>query len=665
MNKIYNYKINIIIKMVLNYELSQYFTTHNTLKETLFKFILNNPSNILEPSIGQGDLISFVLSKTPHVIFDMYEIDNTITLLSSINTTNVIYCDFINQIINKKYNTIIGNPPFIKTKKGNLYIDFIKKCFNLLDNNGELIFIIPSDFFKLTSASKLLNEMMDNGSFTHIFHPHNENMFENASVDIIIFRYCKNKLIDKKVLYNNELLHIVNNNGLLLFNKECNNSTITFKDYFDIYVGIVSGKEDVYKNEKYGNIEVINKENKIDKYIYIEKFPCNNENINAYLSEHKNTLINRAIRVFNEKNWFEWGAPRNISIMNKLWGNPCIYINTLTRTQNIAFLGQVGYFGGGLIILIPKKKCNLQNIVSYLNSINFKNNFMYSKRFKIGHRQICNSYIPLLLLINETTIIKIQQLYRNYLSKKNTKINQINQKYQLQINQIIKIQKWFRGCYLRLNRMPTIMYVLKQYLQSQQIILSTQNTDGRINSCIDEDTVINILIQKFNDKIKIPKIRMWFDILAFDIIYGWIPINIKTTTTLTNDNIGNLALCVYSYTNEMLELNINKTYENGIMSNILHNKLKNKNYNINNKKDYYFIVLNKTNTNDIIINSVKGLSVLTSNINNLPFQVCWNKNRIFKYAHINNKIKMFINCLQKSTPSWKEIFLTNVRMLNY
>jgi hypothetical protein len=41
-------------------KLGQYFTTHNDLKDKIFEFILNNPSNILEPSIGQGDLIIFL-----------------------------------------------------------------------------------------------------------------------------------------------------------------------------------------------------------------------------------------------------------------------------------------------------------------------------------------------------------------------------------------------------------------------------------------------------------------------------------------------------------------------------------------------------------------------------------------------------------------------------
>ena len=229
---------------------------------------------------------------------------------------------------------------------------------------------------------------------------------------------------------------------------------------------------------------------------------------------------------------------------------------------------------------------------------------------------------------------------------------------------IIKIQKWFRGCIVRLKQLPLIMYKIQKYLKSQVFQFSTQNEDGRINSCIDENKIVKLLITKFSDKIKKPKIRMWYDILAFDYMYGWIPINIKTTTTLTNDNTGNLTMCVYAYTDEILDIHNNKSYENGKMSNILFNKLKNKKYNTNNKKDYYFVVLNKTNSSDIIVNSIKGLTVLTPNINNLPFQICWNRNRIFRYENINKKIKLFIDCLQKPKPSWKETFMLNVRTLN-
>jgi len=376
------------------HKLGQYFTTHSQLKEKVFEFILNSPSNILEPSIGQGDLITFISDKFPNITFDMFEIDTKIKLLDKIQKDNVVYGDFMKQKITKKYKTIVGNPPYIRTKKGNLYIDFTEKCYNLLNNNGELIFIVPSDFLKLTSASKLLNNMMTNGTFTHIFHPHNENMFENASIDIIVFRYCKNKLLDKKILYNDKLLYITNSNGLITFGKKENNNNVMFQDYFDIYVGLVSGKEKVYKNKKLGNIEVLNSEDKVDKYIYIKKYPCDNKIINNYLLQHKKELIQRKIRKFNEINWFEWGAPRNINTINNNLGKDCIYICNLTRKSKVSFLGKVNYFGGGLLMLKPKKKCNLNNIVSYINSDTFKENFMFSGRFKIGHRQISNSYIP-------------------------------------------------------------------------------------------------------------------------------------------------------------------------------------------------------------------------------------------------------------------------------
>lgn len=380
----------------------QYFTTCISLKEKVLEFILNKPDIILEPSIGRGDLVDYIQSKLENTNFHMYEIDKSIKLLPYIKEKNVFYKDFLNETITHKYSTIIGNPPYVKTKKGNLYIQFIEKCVNILEENGELIFIVPSDFLKLTSASKLLNFMIQEGTFTHIYHPHNEALFKYATIDIIVFRYCKNKAVEKKVLYNNKSLYIQNTNGLITFDQIDTRliptnptNKYTFNEYFDIYVGIVSGKEDVYKNKKLGNIEVLNGESKIDKYIYIRKYPCDCEEINTYLLEYKDVLISRKIRKFNDKNWFEWGALRNIKSVEKYVGEECIYISTLTRKSNVAFRGKVCYFGGSLIMLKPKIKCNLDKIISYLNSNEFKNNFLFSGRFKIGHRCISNSIIPI------------------------------------------------------------------------------------------------------------------------------------------------------------------------------------------------------------------------------------------------------------------------------
>lgn len=372
--------------------LGQYFTKDESLKENLYKFILNKPKVILEPSVGRGDLVEYIQGKSPEITFDSYEIDVNIKFLELIDREKIIFGDFLKQDISKKYDTIVGNPPYIKKSKGNLYIDFIEKCFNLLNDSGELIFIIPSDFFKLTSACKLINTMMSEGTFTHIYHPHNENLFEDASIDVLIFRYQKSnefKNSSKKVLYNEKVMYISNSNGLVTFDKTEKESNITLQDYFDIYVGLVSGLEEVYKNETFGNIQVLNGENKIEKYIYLEDFPSKNKDINDYMLKYKDVLLSRKIRKFNEKNWFEWGAPRNMKAIIENLGKDCLYMNNLSRKEKICFRGKVQYFGGNLLMLIPKENVDLDNFVQYFNSEKFKSNFTFSGRFKIGQRQLC------------------------------------------------------------------------------------------------------------------------------------------------------------------------------------------------------------------------------------------------------------------------------------
>ena len=232
-------------------------------------------------------------------------------------------------------------------------------------------------------------------------------------------------------------------------------------------------------------------------------------------------------------------------------------------------------------------------------------------------------------------------------------------KLSLHQNKIILIQKCFRGWRVRKRHLPLILYRIRTYLKSITFNFSSQTNDGRVNSSLDEDEIIKLLVKKFNHLIKKPKSRMWYDILLYDRLYGWLPVNIKTTTMVTADNTGNLAMCVYSYTNK--PLNLNSTYENGDMADILFTHLHAKKYNKNVHKDYYFIVLNKKDPTDVVINSIKGLTVLTPNINNLPFQVCWNKNREYHYDYIANKISLFIHCIQKPNPSWKETFLNNMR----
>jgi len=191
--------------------LGQYFTTSTELQEKVYSFILNKPSLILEPSMGRGDLINYVSERDNSIKFDAYEIDNTINILNKyISRDKVIFGDFLEQSIQTKYKTIIGNPPYAN----NLHIHFIYRCYDLLEIGGELVFIVPTNFLTDTPTSSLLDSMIRNGSFTHIYHPNNTDLFEGASVDVVVFRYCKDGNIHSNV---NEIRDDINkriNNGV-------------------------------------------------------------------------------------------------------------------------------------------------------------------------------------------------------------------------------------------------------------------------------------------------------------------------------------------------------------------------------------------------------------------------------------------------------------------
>jgi len=226
-------------------------------------------------------------------------------------------------------------------------------------------------------------------------------------------------------------------------------------------------------------------------------------------------------------------------------------------------------------------------------------------------------------------------------------------------NHIVKIQSWYRGCSFRMKRLPLIMYKLQKCLECNPITFSTTTQDGRVNSSLDEKEIVQRVVKTFGSRIVVSKDRMWYDILALDYIKGWIPINIKTTTTNSSDNVGNLATCLYAYTNAKMDLH--SSYDNGKIHEILFKHLKTKSYSRN--RDYYFIVLNKTDCKEVIINSIKGLSSLKHNINNLPYQVKWKVNKHFVYKSTEHAVQLYLECMKLTKPTWQEIYRFNMTTL--
>ena len=162
---------------------------------------------------------------------------------------------------------------------------------------------------------------------------------------------------------------------------------------------------------------------------------------------------------------------------------------------------------------------------------------------------------------------------------------------------------------------PTKLVEVVEFLNSIAISVSEKHGDGRVNSIDDEDTIIDLLIEKYgSENVEKPVERNWWDVKVF----GY-PLNIKSSKYgSAADNFSSKAAILYALT-DLPEDKVNvqswKKFQDA---------LKNHSSNDNNR-DYYIFSLNKV-TNEVYLTSLKTLNKLTPNGNNLPFQIKWKDN---------------------------------------
>ena len=161
---------------------------------------------------------------------------------------------------------------------------------------------------------------------------------------------------------------------------------------------------------------------------------------------------------------------------------------------------------------------------------------------------------------------------------------------------------------------PSILVEVVEYLNSVTISVSGNHEDGRVNSIDDENTIIDILVEKYGDNIEVPKARDWWDVKVF----GY-PLNIKSSKFgSAADNFSSKAAILYALTDlpeDKVKVTSWKKFQEALA----------KNSSEDNQRDYYIFALNKT-TNEVHLSSLKTLSKITPNGNNLPFQIKWANN---------------------------------------
>jgi adenine-specific DNA-methyltransferase len=381
----------------------QFFTTKSRVLDALIGLI-KNKGNILEPSAGEGHIANYIEKKLDRDVVCV-ELDED-KVLNKVCDSTIKIDNFFNYIkTSGNFNTIIGNPPFVKLKNvekttidllpekipgnGNLYYFFIKYCVTLLENGGELIFIVPKEWLFNVSSKFVRDYLESNGNFTHFIDCGEEKLFDDADVPALcIFRYEKG--YDGKMKYYNTLDNFYSNNfelktvsysnTIIFTNKKYNDKKLS--DYFDVKVGLVTGAEKVFKigdNSELSPeylIDIVGTDRELSKYLFLDDvkiFEDLPQNVKTFLLENKKKLINRKIKKFDETNWWHYGALRNFVAMNS--NRKRIYGLMKTRGDEIFWVGnEFEYFGGGLVGLFIKEGVNidLDSVVTYLNSKEFK-----------------------------------------------------------------------------------------------------------------------------------------------------------------------------------------------------------------------------------------------------------------------------------------------------
>ena len=202
--------------------------------------LMRNKGSVLEPSAGNGAFTSKIDAVS-------VELDKTFNQHLNI--------DFFDYDITSKFDSIIGNPPYVKGKEillgtrklfnknfksilnptANLYLRFIEKCFHQLEDDGELIFIVPKSLFHSTQAHKLNKLLMSEGSYTHVY---DEKFPEwDARLEAVIFRYQKGLFSNTSIKNGKKVFSYSNDIGQLFFTEK--RYTVNMKDLVNIKVSPV------------------------------------------------------------------------------------------------------------------------------------------------------------------------------------------------------------------------------------------------------------------------------------------------------------------------------------------------------------------------------------------------------------------------------------------
>ena len=376
-------------------ELGQVYTEKTEI-EKMISLIENRDrgTRVLEPSVGECRIYEVLRGMYDKV--DGIEID--VGVIPIIYMGEIKNIDFFEYESSSGYDLIVCNPPYVKYNKiiestrdkldhvffnelSNLYLHFIKKCIDLLVEGGEMVFINPVEFIKLTSGKELNEYIYDKGTITDFIDYGDKKVFKGASPNVCIWKYKKG-LKDRVCRYGvsgEKKEFRINKGGVIYFGSVGGEEGIELGDIFEIKVGGFSGADKIFTSLG-GNKEFVYSETRVSGGLRRMYYNVESEELEKYKEE----LMGRGCRKFNESNWYEWGRNYPESERKR------IYVNCKTRVEKPFFLSGCKNFDGSVLGLFLRDETMDEEVLcEKLNSMDWGGlGFKCGGRYIFGQRTL-------------------------------------------------------------------------------------------------------------------------------------------------------------------------------------------------------------------------------------------------------------------------------------
>jgi len=369
--------------------------------------LVRNRGRVLEPACGDGAFLQ-------HFPFAVgVEIDPRHA------PPGARVMDFLALPDAESFATVIGNPPYVRYQdiavatrrlvrrsvldgRANLYLFFIEKCLRHLAPGGELVFITPRDFLKATSAVPLNRLLYATGTITDFVELGDSRLFDDATPNCAIWRFERGNF-SRRTRYAAQGVadglaglarlqwderHFVESGGHLLFTR--GDYDLRLADIAFVKVGAVSGADDLYASELYGNREFVCsstvRSGTTRRMLWCEA----GEPPPAVLLPHKERLITRRIRPFDESNWWHWGRGYHQSAL------PRVYVNSKTRSSRPFFCHRCTHYDGSVLAIFPHDPLlAVQKLADALNGVDWTDlGFVCDGRFLFAQRSLEQTPLP-------------------------------------------------------------------------------------------------------------------------------------------------------------------------------------------------------------------------------------------------------------------------------